>query len=75
MFFPRCGAIHTFFMSTAIDVVMTDRSERVVYIKEAMAPFKLAWCARAGNTYEMAAFSAGKAGIKKGMFLSRKGGV
>ena len=30
--FPRCNAIHTFFMKEKIDVYMTDKNNKVLYI-------------------------------------------
>ena len=34
--FPKCNSIHTFFMKEEIDVVMTDKNLKVVYIKKNM---------------------------------------
>ncbi len=34
--FPKCNSIHTFFMKEEIDVVMTDKNLKVLYIKKNM---------------------------------------
>lgn len=39
--FPKCNSIHTFFMFNNIDVVMTDKSFRVLYIYNNLKPFKI----------------------------------
>ena len=30
--FPKCNSIHTFFMLTPIDVIMTDKNYNIIYI-------------------------------------------
>lgn len=55
MYFPDCNSIHTFFMQTDIDVVMTDSGGRVVFYRENMKPWKTAVCLTAVNTLEMRA--------------------
>ena len=32
--FKRCNSIHTFFMKENIDVVMTDKNNKVIYLKK-----------------------------------------
>jgi len=36
LLFKRCNSIHTFFMKEAIDVVMTDKDNKIIYIKKNM---------------------------------------
>lgn len=40
MVFPRCNAIHTFFMNCALDVLFLDRENTVVFLTEHLKP----WC-------------------------------
>ena len=39
--FPRCNSIHTFFMLKPIDVVMTDKDFKVLYIFKNFKPYKI----------------------------------
>ncbi len=34
LLFNHCNSIHTFFMKEAIDVVMTDDNDKIIYIKK-----------------------------------------
>lgn len=36
LLFKKCNSIHTFFMKENIDVVMTDKNNKVLYIKKNM---------------------------------------
>lgn len=36
LLFKNCNSIHTFFMKENIDVVMTDKNNKVIYIKKNM---------------------------------------
>ena len=36
LLFKKCNSIHTFFMKEKIDVVMTDKNNKVIYIKKNM---------------------------------------
>ena len=36
MYFDNCNSIHTFFMKEPIDVVMTDKNNKIIYIKKNM---------------------------------------
>ena len=36
LLFKRCNSIHTFFMKEEIDVVMTDKDNKIIYIKKNM---------------------------------------
>lgn len=47
MVFPRCNAIHTFFMSCALDVVFLDRENTVVHLAEHLKPWHP--CVRKGS--------------------------
>jgi len=56
MWLAPCRSIHTVGMRFAIDVVFLDRDWRVVTIREAVVPFRLAWGGwRARGVLEFAA--------------------
>lgn len=39
--FPNCNSIHTFFMLQTIDVIMTDKNNKIIYIKKNLKPWKI----------------------------------
>ena len=39
--FPKCNSIHTFFMFTNIDVIMTDKNYNILYIYKNLKPYKI----------------------------------
>ena len=39
--FPKCNSIHTFFMLKSIDVIMTDKSGKILYIFKKVKPWKV----------------------------------
>ena len=39
--FPKCNSIHTFFMKTNIDVIMTDKDFNILYIYKNLKPNKI----------------------------------
>lgn len=39
--FPKCNSIHTFFMFQKIDVVMTDKNNRILKIYKSLKPMKV----------------------------------
>ena len=52
--FPKCSSIHTFFMFQNIDICMTDKNNKIVYLKENLSPWKVIWSQKkAYHTYEM----------------------
>ena len=38
--FPKCNSIHTFFMLKPIDVIMTDKNYKIIYIYKNIKPYK-----------------------------------
>ena len=65
--FPGCNSIHTFGMRFPIDVVFVDRSWRVVDVREAMRPWRIAtpvW--KAWGVVEMAAGSLKRVALEVG---------
>lgn len=41
MLFKNCNSIHTIFMFQNIDVIMTDKNNKVLYLKKNLTPFKI----------------------------------
>ena len=39
--FPKCNSIHTFFMKKNIDVIMTDKDYKILYIFNNLKPNKI----------------------------------
>lgn len=39
--FPKCNSIHTFFMKQAIDVYMTDKNNKIIYIYKSLKPWQV----------------------------------
>lgn len=39
--FPKCNSIHTFFMKTNIDVIMTDKEYNIIHIFNNLKPNKI----------------------------------
>lgn len=39
--FPKCNSIHTFFMLTSIDVIMTDKNYNILYVFNNVKPNKI----------------------------------
>jgi uncharacterized membrane protein (UPF0127 family) len=67
LYFPRCNAIHTFFMRFPIDVVYLDATLTVVDVDRALAPWRLGkprW--KAKHVLELPAGRAAHLGIAVG---------
>lgn len=65
MKFGKCNSIHTFFMSTNIDVVMTDKDDNVLFIFKNVKPWRVILPKKGVyNTYELPSGSI-KTNIKK----------
>lgn len=39
--FPKCNSIHTFFMLKSIDVIMTDKNYKILYIFKNVKPCRI----------------------------------
>ena len=39
--FPKCNSIHTFFMFQRIDVIMTDKNNKIIKIYSNLKPWKI----------------------------------
>lgn len=70
MLFRKCNSIHTFFMKTDIDVIMTDKDGTVVRVWEDLKPWSTAACPEAADTLEMRAGAIREHGIKAGDKIS-----
>jgi uncharacterized membrane protein (UPF0127 family) len=64
-----CSAVHTFGMQFAIDVIFASRDGRVIKLRRAVAPGRIAVALRAFAVIEMAAGSIDRAGVAPGDHL------
>lgn len=39
--FPKCNSVHTFFMLEPIDIIMTDKNYKILYIFKNVKPYKI----------------------------------
>lgn len=39
--FPKCNSVHTFFMMQNIDIIMTDKNNKIIYIFNSVKPWKI----------------------------------
>lgn len=53
--FPKCNSIHTFFMKENIDVIMTDKHNKILKIEKNLKKNKIIKCKNAYYTYEFPA--------------------
>ena len=63
------NAIHTFFMRFAIDVAFVSREGRVVKVRRAMPPWRMAAAWRAFAVVELASGGLDRAGVQPGDML------
>ena len=61
-----CFMVHTAFMKFAIDVIFVDRKGTVKHIVKNMTPWRMAGCARAYATIELAAGTLERHDVKVG---------
>lgn len=50
--FFKCNSIHTFFCKQAIDIIMTDNNNKIVYFKRNVLKNKIVFFKEAKNTFE-----------------------
>ena len=56
LLFNKCNSIHTFFMKENIDIIMTDKNNKIIYIKNNLSKNKMIWPKRkVYYTYELPA--------------------
>ncbi len=53
LFFPKTNSIHTFFMKEAIDIIMIDKNNTVVYFQKNLPPNKIIIKKKAYHTIEL----------------------
>ncbi len=53
LFFPKTGSIHTFFMKEAIDVIMIDKDNYVIYYQKSIPKNKILIKKKAYHTIEL----------------------
>jgi uncharacterized membrane protein (UPF0127 family) len=66
-----CNSVHTLGMRYAIDVVFLDRWQRVIAVRQALKPLRLAGVRRAHSTVELKAGTAAALGVSIGSRLER----
>ena len=65
-----CSAVHTLFMRFAIDVLFVSRSGRVVRMRHAVSPWRIAFAWRAFAAIELPAGTVRRAGLREGDHLT-----
>ena len=74
MVFPRCNAVHTFFMSQPIDILVADKENKVLKTVSSVPPWKCCIrCPGAVQTVEFPAGSLEAAGTEQGDLLDLNG--
>ncbi len=68
--FPKCNSIHTFFMKQNIDVFMTNKNNKVIYIIKNLKPWKLILPKK--DVYYTYEFSTGLVDYKVGDIITKK---
>jgi tetratricopeptide (TPR) repeat protein len=66
-----CGAVHSFGMRGAIDLLFVDRDGRVVAVRAGFAPWRTASCRAACSTIELRAGEAARLRIEAGAVLKQ----
>ncbi|MGF0035390.1 DUF192 domain-containing protein [Victivallis vadensis] len=67
MVFPRCGAVHSWWMTVPIDLVFLDRESKVVRLKSDFRPWRLpAGCRGAVTVIELPAGAIERAACRVG---------
>ncbi|MGM8212314.1 DUF192 domain-containing protein [Virgibacillus sp. W0430] len=70
LYIVPCNSIHMFFMRFPIDVVFTDRSNRVVKVVRALKPWKVIFPVKdAYAVLELPTGTIAKEGIRKGDYI------
>lgn len=69
MLIRPAGSVHTFFMRFPIDCVFLDRELRVVAVRDAVRPWRVAAAKGSSSTLELAADESSKAGLSPGVRL------
>lgn len=74
MVFPRCQAIHTFFMAIPLDIIFLSRENQVMAAYHAVKPWKASLvCRGASQTVELPAGTLQRTGTEKGDILDLNG--
>jgi uncharacterized membrane protein (UPF0127 family) len=71
MLLAPCNGVHTWFMRFPIDVIFVGRTGRVLKIRRAVAPFRLAFRLGAFAVIELAAGSSSHTSVGDTLFLDR----
>lgn len=67
VYFETSGGIHTFFLKFRIDVIILDKTGRVVTLKQSLKPWRIyIWNPRYKRVVELPVGTVSKLGIKRG---------
>lgn len=66
--FTRCRSVHSALMSRPIDVVFADAVGCVLEVRS-LPPWRLVWCGRAAQTFELRSGEASRLGITPGVHM------
>ena len=69
MLFPATSSVHTHFMRFPIDVVFLDDERRIVAIRPALRPWRMAGAKRARSVLELRAGECARLGLAEGDVL------
>lgn len=69
---PRTSSVHTHFMRCPIDVVFLDDADRVVAVRRALPPWRLAAAKGASSVLELAAGECARLGLAEGDVLRER---
>ena len=69
MLFPRTSSVHTHFMRFPIDVVFLDEELRIVAVRPALRPWRMAAAKRARSVLELRAGECERVGLAEGDVL------
>ena len=71
MIFPRCNAVHTFFMAMPLDLLFLDSERRVAKAVKSAPPWRFCFaCPEAEITVELPAGTIGRTGTEKGQRIN-----
>ena len=70
LFFPKTRSIHTFFMKEAIDVIMIDKENKIVFYQKNLPKNKILIKKKAYHTIELPSNSLNKININDKLTIS-----
>lgn len=70
LWIPRCGSVHTYFMSKSIDILFLDRDMGIIAITKNVRPGRICWQKNAAHVLEVNAGLAEQWGLRVGQILA-----